>query len=370
MEMRFSSKKISIIFFSLALCTAGCTNKEKKEPLFEAREATYTGLQFTNTLTPDSAFNMFKYMYFYNGAGIGAADLNGDGNTDIFFSSNQGQNTLYLGNGDLTFTDVTAQAGIPNDRGWSTGVSVADVNNDGLNDIYICRVGNFETLQSKNQLLICTGVDAQNIPHFTDSAAAYGLDFSGFSTQAVFFDYDLDGDLDMYLMNHAVHHSGMFAERSRFMETFSQLSGDRFYRNDNGKYIDATKETGINSTEIGYGLGAVVTDVNLDGLPDLYIGNDFHENDYLYINKGDGTFTDEMSERILHTSQYSMGVDAADINNDAFPEIVSMDMLPRDPYILKRSLGEDAYDIFKMKVRYGYSHQYTRNNLQYNMGNG
>ena len=368
--MRFSSKKISIIICSLAIFTAGCKNTKKDEPLFEAREAAFTGLQFTNTLTPDSAFNMFKYMYFYNGAGVGAADFNGDGNTDIFFSSNQGQNTLYLGNGDLTFTDVTQQAGIPNDGGWSTGVSVADVNNDGLNDIYICRVGNFETLQSKNQLLICTGVDEQNIPHFTDSAAAYGLDFSGFSTQAVFFDYDLDGDLDMYLMNHAVHHSGMFAERARFLGTYSQLSGDKFYRNDNGRYIDATKETGINSSEIGYGLGAVVTDVNLDGLPDLYIGNDFHENDYLYINKGDGTFTDEMNERILHTSQYSMGVDAADINNDAFPEIVSMDMLPRDPYILKRSLGEDAYDIFKMKVRYGYNHQYTRNNLQYNMGNG
>jgi len=245
MEIRFSSIKIGIIICSLAVFAAGCTNHKKDDPLFEAREATYTGLQFTNTLTPDSAFNMFKYMYFYNGAGIGAADFNGDGNTDIFFSSNQGQNTLYLGNGDLTFTDVTQQAGIPNDGGWSTGVSVADVNNDGLNDIYICRVGNFETLQSKNQLLICTGVDAKNIPHFTDSAAAYGLDFSGFSTQAVFFDYDLDGDLDMYLMNHAVHHSGMFAERARFLGTYSQLSGDRFYKNDNSKYVDATKETGI-----------------------------------------------------------------------------------------------------------------------------
>lgn len=358
----------------LAFCTitalVGCRTKEKPEPLFETNEAGKTGLHFTNTLTPDSAFNMFKYMYFYNGAGIGAADFNLDGKTDIFFSSNQGSNTLYLGNGDLTFTNITQQAGIPNDGGWSTGVSVADVNADGLTDIYVCRVGNFETLQSQNQLLICTGIDENKIPHFADSADSYGLGFSGFSTQSVFFDYDLDGDLDMYLMNHAVHHSGMFAERSRFLGTYSPLSGDRFFRNDKGRFTDVTRETGINSSDIGYGLGAVVTDVNLDGLPDLYIGNDFHENDYLYINKGDGTFSEEMQQRMLHTSQFSMGVDAADINNDAFPEIVSMDMLPKDPYILKRSLGEDAYDIFKMKVRYGYSHQYTRNNLQFNMGNG
>ena len=363
-----------IVRWALPLCTiaamAGCSGKQKTEPLFVTHEAGKTGLHFTNKLTPDSAFNMFKYMYFYNGAGIGAADFNLDGKTDIFFSSNQGANTLYMGNGDLTFTDITQQAGIPNDGGWSTGVSVADVNADGLTDIYVCRVGNFETLSSKNQLLICTGIDEKNIPHFADSADAYGLGFSGFSTQSVFFDYDLDGDLDMYLMNHAVHHSGMFAERARFTGTYSPLSGDRFYRNDNGRFADVTRETGINSSDIGYGLGAVVTDVNLDGWPDLYIGNDFHENDYLYINRGDGTFSEEMQQRMLHTSQFSMGVDAADINNDAFPEIVSMDMLPRDPYILKRSLGEDAYDIFKMKVRYGYSHQYTRNNLQFNMGNG
>ncbi len=361
---------IFLMLLPAALWLTACRHTAENRILFEAHDAPQTGLHFTNTLTADSAFNMFKYMYFYNGAGIGAADFNRDGFTDLFFSSNQGANTLYLGKGDLTFTDVTHAAGLTNDGGWSTGVSVADVNSDGLMDIYVCRVGNFETLNSKNQLLICTGIDADNIPHFADSAADYGLDFSGFSTQSVFFDYDLDGDLDMFLLNHAVHHSGMFAERGKFLGTFSALSGDRFYKNENCKFRDVTKETGINSSEIGYGLGVVVTDVNLDGLPDMYIGNDFHENDYLYINLGNGRFSEEMTQRMLHTSQYSMGVDAADINNDAFPEIVSMDMLPRDPYILKRSLGEDAYDIFKMKVRYGYSHQYTRNNLQLNLGDG
>ncbi len=360
-----------LLFIGVSACFAGCGKQTNKSaPLFITLGAEKTGLQFENRLKPDSAFNMFKYMYFYNGAGVAAADFNSDGLTDLFFAGNQVKSELYLNKGSLHFEAAGVAAGIPDDGGWSTGVSVVDINDDGLQDIYVCRVGDYETLHSSNQLLVCTGIDPNGIPHFEDSAAAYGLDFSGFSTQAVFFDYDLDGDLDMFLLNHAVHHSGMFAERGKFTNSFSPLSGDRFYKNEKGHYVDFTKEAGIHSSEIGYGLGVVVTDVNLDGWPDLYIGNDFHENDYLYINQKDGSFSDRMTEQMLHTSQFSMGVDAADINNDAFPEIVSLDMLPADPYILKRSLGEDAYDIFKMKVRYGYNHQYSRNNLQLNNGNG
>ena len=349
----------------------GCKSKPKDPPLFVTLDNTKTGLDFTNNLTYNKDFNLFKYMYFYNGGGVGAGDFNNDGKIDLFFASNQHQNKMYLNQGGLKFKDVTKEAGIPDDGGWSTGISVIDINNDGLLDIYVCRVGKYETLNSKNQLLICKGIDKDGVPFYKDEAAQYGLDFSGFSTQAAFFDYDNDGDLDMFLLNHSVHQNGTFKPRAEFLGTYSDLSGDRIYRNDgNGHFTEVTKETGIQSTAIGYGLGVCIADINLDGYPDIYIGNDFHENDYLYINQKDGTFKEEGEQRMMHTSQYSMGVDVADINNDAFPEIISMDMLPADPYILKRSLGEDPYDIFNFKIASGYSHQYTRNNLQYNRRNG
>ena len=338
--------------------------------MFELLEAGRTGLSFNNRLTPTDSFNMFTYMYFYNGAGIGAGDFNNDGRIDLFFASNQGQNKIYLNQGNLKFKDVTAEAKIPEDGGWNTGVSVIDINNDGLLDIYICRVGNFENLHGKNQLLVCKGIDNNGMPFFEEEADQYGLDFSGFSTQAAFLDYDGDGDLDLFMLNHSVHQNGNFAPRKNFLGTYNEVSGDRMFRNDGNHFSDVTKNSGINSSAISYGLGICVADINLDGWPDLYIGNDFHENDYLYINQKDGTFKDEGVHEMMHTSQFSMGVDISDINNDGFPEIVSMDMLPQDPYILKRSLGEDNYDLFYEKIGYGYQYQYTRNNLQLNLGNG
>ena len=341
-----------------------------KDVMFQVLGDDKTGLHFENKLTPTSKFNMFDYMYFYNGAGVAAGDFNNDGLIDLFFASNQGQNKIYLNKGKLQFEDVTKEAGIPNDGGWSTGVSVVDINNDGLLDIYICRVGKYEILNSKNQLLVCKGIGKNGIPFYEDEAKQYGLDFSGFSTQAVFFDYDHDGDLDMFLLNHAVHQNGSFAPRSNFLGTYSELSGDKLYRNDGNKFTDVTKESKINSSSISYGLGIAVADINLDGYPDIYIGNDFHENDYLYINQKNGTFSEENNKRLMHTSQFSMGVDVADANNDGYPEIISMDMLPADPYILKRSLGEDEYDVFYHKISVGYNYQYTRNNLQYNRKNG
>ncbi|WP_254049519.1 FG-GAP repeat domain-containing protein, partial [Cnuella takakiae] len=284
----------------MAQILAGCTTK-KQPALFTVRDHNQTGLHFTNTLKATPEFNMFKYMYFYNGAGVGAGDFNGDGKTDLFFSANQGQNKLYLNKGALKFEDVTQAAGIPQDGGWSTGVSVVDINADGLLDIYVCRVGNFETLKGKNQLLINKGL-RNGIPHFQDEAAAYGLDFSGFSTQAAFFDYDLDGDLDCYLLNHSVHQNGTFAERKVFMGTTHPLTGDRIYENRSpspalpggegeGKtlrnkssqslnsggsnslptgegrggaaFVDVTPSTGINSSAIGYGFGIAIGDINL-----------------------------------------------------------------------------------------------------------
>ncbi len=343
----------------------------KQDALFEVLDSSKTGLIFSNKLTPTQQFNMFKYMYYYNGGGVGSGDFNNDGLIDVFMSANQGENKMYLNKGSLQFTDVTKEAKIPQDGGWSTGVSVVDINNDGLLDIYICRVGEFETLHGHNQLLICKGIDKNGVPFYEDEAKQYGLDFSGFSTQAVFLDYDMDGDLDLFLLNHSVHRNGVFAPRSNFLGTYDALSGDRIFKNDgNGKFIDATKETGINSSAISYGLGVVVADINYDGYPDIYVGNDFHENDYLYINQKNGTFKEEIDKHIMHTSQFSMGVDVADANNDGYPEIISMDMLPSDPTILKRSLGEDEYDIFQLKIRSGYNYQYTRNNLQLNRRNG
>ncbi len=350
---------------------SSCKNGEKAVPVaFESLGAEQTGIRFTNKLTPSASFNMFKYMYFYNGAGVGAGDFNNDGQTDLFFASNQGRCQLYLNEGKLHFRDVTAAAGIPDDGGWSTGVSVVDINNDGLLDIYVCRVGKYETLKSKNLLLVCQKIGADGVPVYQEQAARWGLQFSGFSTQAAFFDMDLDGDLDCYLLNHSLRFNGTFAERSSYVNTYDSVAGDRLFRNDGNHYTDITRSSGINSSIIGYGLGISVSDINLDGYPDLYIGNDFHENDYLYINQHNGSFRDTLNDAIMHTSQFSMGVDVADADNDGWPEIISMDMLPYDPYILKRSLGEDAYDIFTFKIRHGYNYQYARNNLQWNRRNG
>ena len=342
------------------------------DPIFEVLDNKATGIVFSNTLHPTTHFNVFDYMYFYNGGGVGAGDFNNDGRIDLFFAANQEKNSLYLNMGNMHFRDVTTTAHIPSDSGWSTGVSVVDINNDGLLDIYICKVGQLPGLPTAhNQLLVCQGIGPDSIPTYKEEAAAYGLDFSGFSTQAAFLDYDGDGDLDMYLLNHTLRQNGTYGPRADRLKATNPYSGDHLFRNDgNGHFTDVTAKAGIHSSVIGYGLGVAISDIDLDGHPDIYVCNDFHENDYLYINQHDGTFSDETATRLMHTSQYSMGVDIADVNNDAFPEIISMDMLPYDPYILKRSEGEDTWDVFNMKIRYGYFYQYTRNNLQLNRRNG
>lgn len=337
--------------------------------LFEVLESNVTGIKFNNKLTATPTFNMFKYMYFYNGAGVGAGDFNNDGLIDLFFTSNQQQNKLYINKNNLQFEDVTSKAQIPNDNAWSTGVSVVDINNDGMLDIYVCRVGNYESLKSNNQFLICKEIK-NGIPIYKDEAREMGVAFSGFSTQCAFLDYDNDGDVDMYLMNHSLRYNGTFNPRATYTNTTDSLSGDYLFKNDNGKFVDVTKQSGISSTIISYGLGICISDINVDGYPDIYIGNDFHENDYLYINQKNGTFKESIQSSVMHTSQFSMGVDIADINNDAYPEIITMDMMPQDPYILKRSLDEDGYDLFNYKRSYGYMPQFAKNALQYNQQNG
>ena len=373
--MRYNNYFLLLCFIAFI---SSCKTKNTCS-IFSIADKNVTGIDFVNKLTPTPQFNLFSYMYYYNGAGIGAGDFNKDGMIDLFFSANQGDNKLYINKGVLKFTDVTKAAMIPQDGGWSTGVSVIDINNDGLLDIYICRVGNYKVLSGKNQLLVCKGITKEGIPFYKDEAAEYGLDFSGFSTQAAFFDYDMDGDLDMFLLNHSVNHDGNYAPRMNFINTFDSLAGQKFYRNDQLKntngittthFTDVTKLVGINGSKIGYGLGVAVADINMDGWTDFYVGNDFHENDYLYINQKNGTFKDESTIQLMHTSQFSMGVDVADVTNDGYPEIISMDMLPYDPFMIRRSLAEDDYVMFNEKRSYGYAYQYARNNLQWNRGNG
>ncbi len=360
----------AVVLIGVSLCiTLSSCKKNPEKYFFSTLPAERTGLEFENRLKPTPTFNMFKYMYFYNGAGVGAGDFNNDGRIDLFFSANQSANRLYLNEGGFHFKDITALCGVKYSKGWSTGVSVVDINNDGWLDIYVCQVSGVEELEGANELWVNKGVQ-NGVPHFENEAAKYGLDFAGFCTQAAFFDYDLDGDLDMFLLNHAVDQNGTFASRNKFIGTYHDKSGDRMYRNDGEKFTDVTHESKINSSAISFGLGVVVTDINLDGWPDIYVGNDFHENDYLYINQKDGTFLDESSNQMMHTSMYSMGVDAGDFNNDGFTDIVSMDMLPSDPYMIRRSLAEDDYDIYYYKIKTGYSYQYTRNNLQLNRRNG
>ena len=361
---KYCSRAAMPVFLGMAM--ASCNSPA---PRFESVSPEHSGVTFENKLIETVQHNIFSYLYFYNGGGVAAGDLNGDGLPDLYFTSNQEENRLYLNEGDFRFKDITEATKMQGKKGWTTGVTMADVNSDGKLDVYVSQLGDFQNIRGRNQLYINKGNDAAGIPLFEDEAKAYGLDLKGFSTQAAFFDYDLDGDLDMYMLNHSVHANGTFA-RSTMRTEEHPLAGDKLLRNDGGHFTDVTKESGIYSSALGYGLGITVADINWDGYPDVYVGNDFHENDYLYLNNGDGTFTESLTNQIQHTSRYSMGNDVADINNDGLPDILSLDMLPSDPEKLKASAAEEAYDVYNFKLDYGYNHQFARNTLQLNLGNG
>jgi enediyne biosynthesis protein E4 len=364
--MRFMSiKSIFICLFILIL--AACQPEQEKR--FELLDPTRTGITFVNELVPTPELNIFNYLYFYDGAGVAAGDLNGDGLPDLYFTSNQGQNVLYLNKGDFNFEDVTDRAFSDPKNFWSTGVTMADVNNNGRLDIYVSNVGGYMHFEGHNQLFINTGNDADGIPVFKEKAAEFGIDFVGLSTQAAFFDYNLDGLLDVYILNHSVHEFGTF-NYSTIREEYHPLAGDRLYRNDGGRFTDVTEEAGIYNSALGYGLGIAIGDITMNGFPDIYIGNDFHEDDYLYINNGDGTFTESLEDMIQHTSYSSMGNDMVDFNNDGLPDIISLDMLPENYEMRQTAAGEDPRDIYNMKRTYGYKHKFSRNTLQLNRGNG
>ena len=362
---------LSIILCLLLAVFASCQNQQRPQEaaLFVLLDSVQTHIGFTNKLPEqDGNLNIIDYLYYYNGGGVAAGDINNDGLTDLFFVSNQDNNKLYLNRGDFQFEDITETAGVLGYSDWQTGVTMADVNGDGLLDIYVCAVSNYKGLEGSNELYINNG-DLT----FTERAADYGLDFSGFSTQAAFFDYDRDGDLDMYLLNHAVHTSRSY-DRVSTRELRHNEAGDRIFENQlisadpdvkesATKFIDVSSKTGIYQAAMGYGLGVVASDINNDGWDDIYVANDFHEDDYFYLNNGDGTFTESVKNHFRHLSRFSMGCDVADINNDGYLDIMTLDMYPEDEEIEKTSMGEDPLDIFLYKLKFGYFPQYSRNCL-------
>jgi len=360
---------VLLILHSLLGCK---TDKNQDFTLFRLLNTKQTHITFNNQLQENPNFNIIQYLYYYNGGGVAAGDINNDGLTDLFFTSNEGENQLYLNLGNLEFKNITAEVGIVSNKEWSNGVAMADVNGDGWLDIYVCQLGQYKGKNGHNLLYINNGIasDGKNLATFTESATAYGLDFKGFSTHATFFDYDLDGDLDAYLLNHAIHAADNYTNATTTRAKRNQLSGDRLMRNDGNHFTDVTALSNIYSSPVGFGLGVAVSDVNNDGFPDIYVSNDFHENDYLYLNNGDGTFTEGIEKAITHTSQFSMGNNIADINNDGWTDIVTLDMKPDRETTLKQSVGADPYNIFLYKKSYGYHYQFPRNMLQLNNADG
>ena len=365
--MFFSVKILTISLIIICFLFSQCKNRK---PVFEALSSSKTNISFTNQLPDRENFNILYYIYYYNGGGVSTGDINNDGLTDIYFTANnKAANKLYLNKGDFEFEDITDKAGVAGNADWCSGVTMADINGDGYLDIYVSAVSDVHGLQGHNQLFINNG-DLS----FTESAGLYGMDFSGFSTQAAFFDYDRDGDLDCYLLNHSERPHANIVDTSN-RRKFDPLSGDRLYRNDMNttakKFTDVSTEAGIYQSSLGYGLGLGVADINNDGWDDIYVGNDFHENDYYYLNNGDGTFSESGANAFGHYSRFSMGNDIADYNNDGHLDIITVDMLPADEKILKTYGSDENPDIYQLKLTgNGYQHQYSKNCLQQNNGNG
>jgi enediyne biosynthesis protein E4 len=363
-------KFLSFLFLSLCICCISCRH-DKNKTMFELVEN--SGIDFNNKVTDGKIENSFLFRNFYNGGGVAIGDLNNDGLPDVFLTSNMGSNKLYLNKGNFKFEDITDKAGLKQDSMWSTGVVLVDINNDGWLDIYVCNSGHMGSGHRKNKLYI-----NNHDLTFTESAAAYGLDISAYTTQVSFFDYDNDGDLDCFMINNSPIPVNTLNNANRRdlpdadwpVAPFLKGGGDHLFRNDNGHFTEVTKEAGIHGSLISFGLGVSVSDINGDGYPDIFVSNDSYERDYLYINQKNGTFKDEMEERLGHTSFSSMGADIADINNDGYPEIFTTDMLPRDDYRLKTLGAFDNIDLYNAKLKAGFYHQYMKNCLQLNNKEG
>lgn len=373
--------RIQILILSLfVILLSSCGPASKKDSASADSTAFFTLLSpdkthvhFANTLTEGLNTNVLMYEYFYNGGGVAIGDVNNDGKQDIYFTGNMTGNKLYLNKGKMQFEDITAMAGVAGRPGpWKTGVTMADVNGDGRLDIYVCYSGNLPVEKRTNQLFINEGNNDKGIPHFSEQAQKYGLADPAYTTQAYFFDYDRDGDLDLLLLNHNPNSLPILdeAHTAALLKKTDTLTSTRLFENDKGYFTDKTRQAGLNGSPLSYGLGAGIGDINRDGWQDIYICNDYSIPDYLYINDHDGTFTDRLKEWMGHTSEFSMGNDIADINNDALPDIYTLDMLPEDNHRQKLLFAPDNYAKFNLMVRNGFYYQYMRNMLHINNGNG
>lgn len=363
--------KISSIFFlAFIVCLFMYTGCNSKKSLFTEVSSSTTNIKFRNDLKEKKGLSILYYLYYYNGGGVSVGDINNDGLIDIFFTANsKGNNKLYLNKGNFEFEDITEKAKVSGTADWYTGATMVDINSDGYLDIYVSTVSNRYGLTGHNELFINNKNNT-----FTESSAEYGLNTSSFTTQSAFFDYDHDGDLDCYILNQSHHpHQNIVDTNNR--KKYDPLSGDRLYRNDMntgaGKFTDVSAQAGIYQSNLGYGLGLAVADLNNDGWDDIYIGNDFHENDYYYVNNGNGTFTESGASHFRHYSRFSMGNDVADYNNDGQPDVITVDMLPPDEKTLKTYGSDENPDIYKVKLELrGYQNQYSKNCLHRNNGNG
>ena len=353
--------KRNIIYLSIIMLALSCQSKD--DFLFELKPSSETNIEFENNLIFDQDFNVYTYRNFYNGGGVSIGDINNDGLADIYFTSNQSKNILYLNKGDFKFQDITDISGVGGNRAWSTGVTMVDINADGFLDIYVCNSGDVEGDNKQNELFINQGDMT-----FTEEATKYGLADPGYSTHASFFDYDKDGDLDVYLLNNSYQAIGSFDLRRNERPKRDKDGGDKLLENQNGKFVDVSEKAGIYGSVIGFGLGVTVGDVNSDGWEDIYVSNDFFERDYLYINNQDGTFSEELTNAISSISAASMGADMADIDNDGSADIFVTEMLPSEYERLKSVTTFENWDKYKYNVDNGYFHQFTRNTLQLNNG--
>lgn len=354
-------------FLLLMIAALSCESvKEESAPqLFEKQQSDQTGISFSNDLTQTEEFNIYTYRNFFNGGGVGIGDIDNDGLKDIYFTGNQVGNRLYRNLGNMKFEDITEKAGVAGNRAWSTGVAMADINGDGFLDIYVCNSGDIAGDNKQNELFINNGDGT-----FSEQAEAYGLADRGFSTHAAFFDFDRDGDLDVYLLNNSYKAIGSFNLQKNERPIRDAVGGDKLYRNDGGIFVDVSEEAGIYGSVIGFGLGVTVGDIDGDNWPDIFISNDFFEKDYLYINQQDGTFKEDLENRMQSISAASMGADMADINNDAQPDIFVTDMLPEPDERLKQVTTFESWDRHHYGVENGYHYQYSRNMLHLNNGDG
>ena len=370
---KFQHNNLSLVCLVLGLCFSFSATRAQTTAGFTQLPATHTGVTFSNDVPVYEFMNVLISQYHYNGGGVAIGDVNNDGREDLFFIKNFGPDKLYLNKGKMQFEDITAAAGVQGFQSWETGVTMVDVNCDGWTDIYVCRSGLAPDTKYSNLLYINQGISkdqaGREVVTFKEEALLYGLYDNSHSTDATFFDYDLDGDLDLFLLNHNIERITQAAFESDTGFRHGKAS-DILFRNDDGFFTDVSVEAGIIGKAISNGLGVMIGDINLDGWPDIYVCNDFGERDYLYYNTGQGKFTEDLKGSIGHTPFYSMGGDIADINNDGWLDLMTLDMTAESNYKQKASMNDMNPDKFWFLVEQGMHYQYMTNSLQLNNGLG